>query len=156
MHTGLRVLRSHVEPESGCHGNVAITGDEAGVLEELHLAVVTISGEDIGELAIVVVPGELHGASAEVLNTRLIRPGSVGPVPRLVVALGDLFDVIKTLSPEFAVGRIALASLLAPMSEECGQLLFASLLDRPSLLVALITEGWELSDSLQESGVVID
>ena len=56
VHTGLRILGSHVEPDSGRHGDLAILANFLGMLQELHLAVICASAVDIRELAVVVVP----------------------------------------------------------------------------------------------------
>lgn len=56
VHTGLRVLRSHVEPDSGRHSDLAILANSLRMLQELHLAIICASAVNIRELAVVVVP----------------------------------------------------------------------------------------------------
>lgn len=63
------------------------------------------------------------------MNSILIWPGIVGPVPSLVVTLVDLFGVVKSLGPEFTIGGRSLASLLTPVGEEGGKLTLTGLFE---------------------------
>lgn len=130
--------------------------DKVGVLEQIHLAVVGAWGKDVRELSVVVVPGELERSAPVVLLTWLRRPGirQSGPIRRLIVTRGNegaiasnLLDPIETLRPKLAITPASFASLLAPMSENCRQLSFASLKIVHVSQVALATEGGELGDS---------
>lgn len=56
VHTGLWILGSHVEPDSGRHSDLAILANFLGMLQELHLAIIFASAVDVRELAVVVVP----------------------------------------------------------------------------------------------------
>ena len=56
VHTGLRILGSHVEPDSGRHSDFTILANSLGVHQELHLAVICAGAVDVRELAVVVVP----------------------------------------------------------------------------------------------------
>lgn len=56
VHAWLGVLRGHVEPDTSCHGQEAISVHQVGVLKQVVLAVVRAGGKDVGKHTVVVVP----------------------------------------------------------------------------------------------------
>ena len=101
--------------------------DELRVLQEVKLAVVGAWGEDVGELAVVVVPRELEGSSAVVLLASSGWPGSGGPPTLCVVAAliigavaADFLHPVEGLRPEFTLSRVSLARFLPPVGKDCG------------------------------------
>ena len=99
----------------------------------------------------------MHGSTTEVLDSSLVGPFSVvAPFVGLVIVLIDLLDIVEALSPELTVSWVSLSGLLSPVSEDSGQLSFAGLFESITTDVVLSTEGWELSDSLQEIIIAVD
>ena len=104
------------------------------ILKQIKLAIVRAGSEDVGELAIIVVPGELERPAAEVLLIRVVWPGVCCPVVCLIVARGvvctiaaDFLHPVEGLRPERTVCRISFARLLAPVRKYSSQLALACL-----------------------------
>jgi len=130
VHGRLGVLGGHVEPESREKGHGAITFQLGGVSEQDHLVILLLGESNVGELTIVVVPGELEGTSAVVLNTGLRRPRGGGPVGALVVAVGGASGPVRSSAVDFgnpvkSTAPVSSARLSREVSEECAQLSLA-------------------------------
>jgi len=121
------------------------------VLQQQHLAVIAAGIiKNVRELPIIIVPAELHWATAEVLNTILVGPCVCGPVTALIIAFVDFLHVVEALSPELTAIGITLTRLLTPMGKNSSKLTLAHIIVRPAVEIVIVTEGWEFSYSLKE------
>ena len=165
VHAGLGVLRRHVEPNTSCHRQISVLVHQLRLIEQVQLAVVGAGSEDVGELAVVVVPRELERPAAIVLLACSWRPsiGIRSPVRLSIVACGivgavaaDLLHPVEGLGPELALRRVPQTSLLSPVGKNTGQLSPAGHLDGPAWEVRLVAEGREFCHGPQEVLISVD
>ena len=165
VHAGLGVLRRHVEPNTSCHRQISVLVHQLRLIEQVQLAVVGARSEDVGELAVVVVPRELERPAAIVLLACSWRPsiGIRSPVRLSIVACGivgavaaDLLHPVEGLGPELALRRVPQTSLLSPVGKNTGQLSPAGHLDGPAWEVRLVAEGREFGHRPQEVLISVD
>ena len=167
MHTWLRILWIHVEPDACSHGQEAIFMDELGVLEQEKLAIVRARSEDVGELTIVIVPAELEWSPAIVLFVGSVWPSVTSPASLIVVACRisssvesrittNFLNPVEGLGPELTIARVSLTSLLSPVCKDRRHFSLASIIETATCLISLIAEVGELSHSLQEVVISID
>ena len=71
VHTWLRVLRSHVEPESCSKDSVRVLMNDVWVPQKVHVTIVRCVCERFRECSVVVVPRKLEWSSAVVLDSSL-------------------------------------------------------------------------------------
>ena len=139
VHAGLGGLGRHVEPNTSGHRQISVRLQKLGISKQVLLAVVGAGRENVGELAVVVVPGELERTAAIVLLALGCWPSFCRPVGRDVVACwivgavaADLLHPVEGLGPELALGRVPRASLLCPVGKNSGQLSLTGVLERPA------------------------
>lgn len=160
MHGWLRTLRGHVEPNARSEGNISIFCEQVRIFEQFKFRIVRRLNENVRKLAIVVVPGELEGTAAEILNSGLVRPGGSRPALVFVVARGvispiatNFLDPVQRLLPDwFRISCVIEACLLGPVSKNGRQFSLANLVNIGTRR-SFSTEGRELGNGFQEVGV---
>jgi len=102
------------------------------------------------------------------LGTLLSGPSIIRPSSLLVIAARvssatvcvhiapNLLHPVESLSPVLSIARVSFASLLAPVSENCGKLSFTGFVEGLTIHVCLVTEVGELSHSLKEVVICVD
>ena len=165
VHAGFGVLRRHVEPNSGRHCQISVLVHKLRLIEQVQLAVVGARSENVGKLAVVVVPRELERPAAIVLlawgwwpSICVRSPVRLGVIAcRIVGAVAaDLLHPVEGLGPELALGRVPQTSLLSPVGKNTGQFSPASHLDRPAWQVRLVAKGGEFGHGPQEVLISVD
>ena len=165
VHAGLGVLRRHVEPNASRHRQISVLVHKLRLVEQVLLAVVGAGSENVGELAVVVVPRELERPAAIVLLAWGCWPSICirSPVRLDVVACrivgavaADLLHPVEGLGPELALGRVPQTSLLSPVGKNTSQLSPAGHLDGPAWEVRLVAEGGEFGHGPQEVLISVD